>query len=153
MDTNSSKLSNDIKNELRNDSQLELKKLCATQEFETDITILRNIQKIEVFNYQDNITDANFQLLDLKMQIDFLNEEIILLSDNITEQTDENKKIFLPSINSDYEKVLNQVTMQKHENVMLSKQLHDLQKEKIVLDQQVIAFQSRIQSLEEQIGH
>ena len=69
------------------------------------------------------------------------------------EQGEENKKIFLPTINSNYENLLNQVTMQRHENAMLAKQLHDLQKEKQLLDQQVIAFQSKIHSLEEQIGN
>ena len=81
-----------------------------------------------------------------------LREDIGNLTQHMNENNDETKKIFIPSIQSDFNQLVNLVTMQKHENLMLNKQLHDLQKEKILIEQNVLAFQGRIQILEDQIG-
>ena len=48
MEDCSFKLLGDSSKEMRNKSKLEIKRNCATEEDETDITILMNIQNIEV---------------------------------------------------------------------------------------------------------
>jgi septal ring factor EnvC (AmiA/AmiB activator) len=65
---------------------------------------------------------------------------------------EENKKVLFPSIDSNMDELLSAINMQKHQNAMLQKQLTDLQKEKQQMQQQILAFHSRIELLEEQVG-
>ena len=82
-----------------------------------------------------------------------LREEITNLSQHLIDKNDESKKIFIPSINSDLERLISLITQQKNDNFLLNKQLNELTKEKSIMEQNILAFQGRIQILEEIIGH
>jgi len=117
-----------------------------------------NVKIIEVrilwfwFNVQDLIHQGTIELREFKKEIYLLRQEIESMERALFTHNEENKKVLFPSIDSNMDELLSAINMQKHQNAMLQKQLTDLQKEKQQMQQQILAFHSRIELLEEQVG-
>ena len=97
--------------------------------------------------------NASNQMNEFKKEVDVLKDDIRLANTTLMNQIEESSKIINPTISTDYNILVNSIQRQKHENCQLIMQISELEKEKFQMQQQIIAFQSRIQLLEEQLGH